>query len=348
MGIVTFIVFGTLAGAALVAGFVKYGLDNAGPRSRTANTEKDIVMGKKMGKSRDRAMRKIYKRQKNAAKLGIMPLMEKVNSFNYKVNEENSGFAPLWEASNLLGSNKGQRKLSVCKSTIKIKELKNKKVGKWQKEKDKIVEEFGEGPMKTMGWMESIQEAGGGKYLNLVKGYGEKREDGTYSEGADYEIRYQMAATSYKEAKGYDPNELFGGALKQFRNNLPTTRATFKRFGVNYPISSQLIPDRFVVGNNKTIFNLSKLMILANACSKFSETPGLTEVQVIDESQSKNSDKVKYLTRSQFAQYVSAYVNSESGKKGLEDLTKIDKSQTKAIQDTLENYVESYKTEIEK
>lgn len=341
--------------ATLVIGLGGWALDktrrNGNQRARTANAEKDIVMGKKMGKSRDKALRKIYKRQITAIRWGRMPLMEKVNSFNFKVNEEDSGFAPLWEQSNLMGSsNSTLRKLSICKSKIKIAELKNKNIGKLnelRKKKDEIIEEYGKGPMKEMGWIESITKSAGGKYLSKLKGYGPLEEGGTYAHGEDYEVRYQMAATS-DDTKEYDPGDLFKKALSKFRNNLPTTRATFKRFGVNYPITERLVPDRFVVGNNKTIFNVSKLIILANACSKISEDPDLQKVQVIDESQSKNSDKVKYLTRSQFAQYVSAYVSSESGKKGLEDLTKIDKSQTKAIQDTLSNYVASYKTDIEK
>ena len=32
--------------------------------------------------------------------------------------------------------------------------------------------------------------------------------------------------------------------------------ATFKRFGVNYPITAGLVPDRFVVGSNNTMFSL--------------------------------------------------------------------------------------------
>ena len=128
---------------------------------------------------------------------------------------------------------------------------------------------------------------------------------------------------------------------------MPTTRATFKRFGVNYPITAGLVPDRFVVGNNKEMYGLSKLIILANACSKLSENKDMKKVQVIDDAADKN-ERVKYLTRSQFAQYASAYVNSESGKTGLNSLQKVDCEQAQAIQDTLENYVESYKTEIEK
>ena len=70
-------------------------------------------------------------------------------------------------------------------------------------------------------------------------------------------------------------------------------------------------------------------------------------VQVIDDVADKN-DKVKYLTRSQFAQYASEYVNSKSGKIGLDALKKLDCEQAQAIQDTLSNYVASYKTDIEK
>ena len=70
-------------------------------------------------------------------------------------------------------------------------------------------------------------------------------------------------------------------------------------------------------------------------------------VQVIDDVAAKN-DKVKYLTRSQFAQYASEYVNSKSGKIGLDALKKLDCEQAQAIQDTLSNYVASYKTDIEK
>lgn len=351
------VVSAAVAIATLIVGLGGWALDKTrrkgNQRARTANAEKDIVMGKKMGKSRDKALRKIYDRQITAIRWGRMPLMEKVNSFNYNVNKD-SAFAPLWVESNLLGSsNRGQRKLSICKSKIKIAELKNKNIGKLnklRKKKDEIIEEYGKGPMKEMGWIESITKSAGGKYLNQLKGYG-PLEGGTHARGEDYEVRYQMAATS-DDTKGYDPGDLFQKAQSQFRNNLPTTRATFKRFGVNYPITEGLVPDRFVVGNNKTIFNVSKLIILANACSKISEDPDLQKVQVIDESQSKNSDKVKYLTRSQFAQYVSAYVSSESGKKGLEDLKEIDgtegKSQAEAIQNTLKNYVKAYKTDIEK
>ena len=203
------------------------------------------------------------------------------------------------------------KKLAICKSKIKIAELKNKKVGALVKTRDQQISKNGAGPMKTMGWMESMPKVGGGEFVNRVKGYGAK-EGGTFVGGIDNEIRYQMAATS-DDTKGYDPSDLFQKAQSQFRNNMPTTRATFKRFGVNYPITAGLVPDRFVVGNNKEMYGLSKLIILANACSKLSENKDMKKVQVIDDAADKN-ERVKYLTRSQFAQYASAYVNSESGR----------------------------------
>lgn len=345
VGILTGIVIGTLAGMAISAAAVIYGSVKGAPRDRAAKLQKKAYKGKISGKRLNKALVRNYNRQITALKWGRMPLMEKVNSFSYKVNSDDD-FADLWEANSTTKKDKkSMKKLAICKSKIKIAELKNKKVGKWQKKRDKIIKSYGIGPMKTMGWMESMPKVGGGEFVNRVKGYGAK-EGGTFVGGIDNEIRYQMAATS-DDTKGYDPSDLFQKAQSQFRNNMPTTRATFKRFGVNYPITAGLVPDRFVVGNNKEMYGLSKLIILANACSKLSENKDMKKVQVIDDAADKN-ERVKYLTRSQFAQYASTYVNSESGKTGLNSLQKVDCEQAQAIQDTLENYVESYKTEIEK
>lgn len=345
VGILTGIVIGTLAGMAISAAAVIYGSVKGAPRDRAAKLQKKAYKGKISGKRLNKALVRNYNRQITALKWGRMPLMEKVNSFSYKVNSDDD-FADLWEANSTTKKDKkSMKKLAICKSKIKIAELKSKKVGKWQKKRDKIIKSYGIGPMKEMGWMESMPKVGGGEFVNRVKGYGAK-EGGTFVGGIDNEIRYQMAATS-DDTKGYDPSDLFQKAQSQFRNNMPTTRATFKRFGVNYPITAGLVPDRFVVGNNKEMYGLSKLIILANACSKLSENKDMKKVQVIDDAADKN-ERVKYLTRSQFAQYASAYVNSESGKTGLNSLQKVDCEQAQAIQDTLENYVESYKTEIEK
>lgn len=345
VGILTGIVIGTLAGMAISAAAVIYGSVKGAPRDRAAKLQKKAYKGKISGKRLNKALVRNYNRQITALKWGRMPLMEKVNSFSYKVNSDDD-FADLWEANSTTKKDKkSMKKLAICKSKIKIAELKNKKVGKWQKKRDKIIKSYGIGPMKEMGWMESMPKLGGGEFVNRIKGYGAK-EGGTFVGGIDNEIRYQMAATS-DDTKGYDPSDLFQKAQSQFRNNMPTTRATFKRFGVNYPITAGLVPDRFVVGNNKEMYGLSKLIILANACSKLSENKDMKKVQVIDDAADKN-ERVKYLTRSQFAQYASAYVNSESGKTGLNSLQKVDCEQAQAIQDTLENYVESYKTEIEK
>ena len=345
VGIVTGIFIGMFAGAAISAVTAIYGSVKGAPRNRAAKLQKKAYKGKISGKRLNKALVRNYKRQITALKWGRMPLMEKVNSFSYAVNRDDD-FADLWEAnSTSKKEKKNMKKLAICKSKIKIAELKNKKVGALVKTRDQQISKNGVGPMKTMGWMESMPKVGGGEFVNRVKGYGAK-EGGTFVGGIDNEIRYQMAATS-DDTKGYDPSDLFQKAQSQFRNNMPTTRATFKRFGVNYPITAGLVPDRFVVGNNKEMYGLSKLIILANACSKLSENKDMKKVQVIDDAADKN-ERVKYLTRSQFAQYASAYVNSESGKTGLNSLQKVDCEQAQAIQDTLENYVESYKTEIEK
>lgn len=345
VGILTGIVIGTLAGMAISAAAVIYGSVKGAPRDRAAKLQKKAYKGKISGKRLNKALVRNYNRQITALKWGRMPLMEKVNSFSYKVNSDDD-FADLWEANSTTKKDKkSMKKLAICKSKIKIAELKNKKVGKWQKKRDKIIKSYGIGPMKEMGWMESMPKLGGGEFVNRVKGYGAK-EGGTFVGGIDNEIRYQMAATS-DDTKGYDPSDLFQKAQSQFRNNMPTTRATFKRFGVNYPITAGLVPDRFVVGNNKEMYGLSKLIILANACSKLFENKDMKKVQVIDDAADKN-ERVKYLTRSQFAQYASAYVNSESGKTGLNSLQKVDCEQAQAIQDTLNNYVANYKTDIEK
>lgn len=345
VGIVTSIVIGTLAGMAVSAAAAIYGSVKGAPRDRAAKLQKKAYEGKLTGKRLNKALVRNYNRQITALKWGRMPLMEKVNSFSYKVNRDDD-FADLWEANNTTKKDKkSMKKLAICKSKIKIAELKSKKVGKWQKQRDKIIKSYGIGPMKTMGWMESMPKLGGGEFVNRIKGYGAK-EGGIFVGGIDNEIRYQMAATS-DDTKGYDPSDLFQKAQTQFRNSMPTTRATFKRFGVNYPITAGLVPDRFVVGSNNTMFSLSKLVILANACSKLSENKDMKKVQVIDDVAAKN-DKVKYLTRSQFAQYASEYVNSKSGKIGLDALKKLDCEQAQAIQDTLSNYVASYKTDIEK
>ena len=337
VGILTGIVIGTLAGMAISAAAVIYGSVKGAPRDRAAKLQKKAYKGKISGKRLNKALVRNYNRQITALKWGRMPLMEKVNSFSYKVNSDDD-FADLWEANSTTKKDKkSMKKLAICKSKIKIAELKNKK--------DKIIKSYGIGPMKEMGWMESMPKLGGGEFVNRIKGYGAK-EGGTFVGGIDNEIRYQMAATS-DDTKGYDPSDLFQKAQSQFRNNMPTTRATFKRFGVNYPITAGLVPDRFVVGNNKEMYGLSKLIILANACSKLFENKDMKKVQVIDDAADKN-ERVKYLTRSQFAQYASAYVNSESGKIGLSSLQKVDCEQAQAIQDTLNNYVASYKTDIEK
>lgn len=345
VGIVTGIIFANFAVAAILGEVVRRVLRDGAPRYRAAKMQKKAREGKLTGKRLNKALVRNYKRQITALKWGRMPLMEKVNSFSYKVNSDDD-FADLWEANSTTKKDKkSMKKLSICKSKIKIAELKNKNVGKWQKKRDKIITSYGIGPMKEMGWMESMPKVGGGEFVNRIKGYGAK-EGGTFVGGVDNEIRYQMAATS-DDTKSYDPSDLFQKAQTQFRNSLPTTRATFKRFGVNYPITAGLVPDRFVVGNNKEMYGLSKLIILANACSKLAENKDMKKVQVIDDAADKN-ERVKYLTRSQFSQYASAYVNSESGKIGLDALKKLDCEQAQAIQDTLSNYVASYKTDIEK
>lgn len=345
VGIVTGIVIGTIAGMAVAATATIYGSVKGAPRNRAAKLQKKAYEGKISGKRLNKALVRSYKRQITALKWGRMPLMEKVNSFSYAVNRDDD-FADLWEAnSTSKKEKKNMKKLAICKSKIKIAELKNKKVGALVKTRDQQISKNGVGPMKTMGWMESMPKVGGGEFVNRVKGYGTK-DGGTFVGGIDNEIRYQMAATS-DDTKGYDPSDLFQKAQSQFRNNMPTTVATFKRFGVNYPITAGLVPDRFVVGNNKEMYGLSKLIILANACSKLSENKDMKKVQVIDDAADKK-ERVKYLTRSQFATYASAYVNSESGKTGLNALQKVDCEQAQAIQDTLNDYVANYKTDIEK
>lgn len=351
VGIVTGIVIGTIAGMVITASAFGYTAKNAGQRSRASSLQRRASNKKLRGKRLDRALIKNYKRQITAIKWGQMPLMEKVNAFGYAVNKDDD-FAPLWEQSNMMGaSNSTLRKLSICKSRIKIAELKNKKVGKWQKKRDKIIKSYGVGPMKEMGWMESMPKLGGGEFVNRIKGYG-SRESGSYVGGVDNEIRYQMAATS-DDTKGYDPGDLFQKAQSTFRGRTTDSGSEFSRFGINYPITSELMSDRFVVGVGSAdvgaskMFLSSKCVILANACSKLSENPNMKKVQIIDDSQS-GKEKVKYLTRSQFADYIQKFSASKEGKKGFDALEKLDDSQAKAIQETLNDYMTSFNSNIQR
>ena len=95
------------------------------------------------------------------------------------------------------------------------------------------------------------------------------------------------------------------------------------------------------------MFLSSKCVILANACSKLSENPNMKKVQIIDDSQS-GKEKVKYLTRSQFADYIQKFFASKEGKKGFDALEKLDDSQAKAIQETLNDYMTSFNSNIQR
>ena len=143
VGIVTGIVIGTLAGMAISAAAAIYGSVKGAPRDRAAKLQKKAYEGKLTGKRLNKALVRNYNRQITALKWGRMPLMEKVNSFSYKVNSDDD-FADLWEANSTTKKDKkSMKKLAICKSKIKIAELKNKKVGKWQKKRDKIIKSYG-------------------------------------------------------------------------------------------------------------------------------------------------------------------------------------------------------------
>lgn len=344
VGIVTGIVLGTILGAAVATGVAGYTAKKAGQKTRASSVQRRAQQGKLRGKRLDRALAKNYKRQITAIRWGQMPLMEKVNAFDYAVNKD-SDFEPLWEQSNYLGvSNRQNRRLAVCKSQIKIAELKNKNVGRFQKRRDKIVSTYGVGPMKTMGWIESLPRVGGGEFVNQIKGYG-KKDSGAYTGGVDNEIRYVMAAT-FDPNVGYDPSDLFQKAQQTFRKTSTDSGVSFLRFGINYPTTAGLVPDRFVVGPRKDMFQTSKLVILANACSKLANNTDVKKVQVIDESQPKKN-RVKYLTRTQFADYVSTYFKNE-GKSGMKALEALDFEQAKEIKNTLSNYTAAYNIDIQK
>lgn len=96
VGIVTSIVIGTLAGMAVSAAAAIYGSVKGAPRDRAAKLQKKAYEGKLTGKRLNKALVRNYKRQITALKWGRMPLMEKVNSFSYKVNRDDD-FADLWE-----------------------------------------------------------------------------------------------------------------------------------------------------------------------------------------------------------------------------------------------------------
>ena len=341
--IIDLIICGTFALAGVMIGSAVTAAKNANQTKRAASLQKKAIKGDLSGRKLAKALLKNYKRQIVALRWGNRPLMERVNFFDYNVNDD-PDFKRIWDKSSL---DKSWRKLGICKSKKKIAELKRRGVGKAAKKVKKMEAKFGVGPMKTMGWTEAeyLSRSAGGQYVNRIIGYGTENEDGTYGSGVDNEIRFQMIATS-DDSMGYDPGDIFQQLQKNYRKRKNDRGAEFSRFGISYPTTSRLNPDRFVVGvspyvaSSSEIFCVSKIVMIANACAKLVENPNVKKVQIIDES-FFGGQVVRVVERQQFAEQAKKILKS----KGMKWLNALDSEQAKAVKETIDNFTTTYEKE---
>lgn len=348
-GLLTGIVVGVIAGAAAMVGATVSVAKYSNQTKRTASMQKKAVKGSLTGRKLQKALLKNYARQSTALLFKNKPLMERVNYFKYKVNVDRD-FNKIWDKSI---TDKSWRKLGICKSKKKIAELKKRGVGKATKKIEKLQAKYGIGPMKEMGWTESkyITRSAGGGYVNHVAGFGRENADGTYEAGVDNEVRYQMIATCDDDWE-YDPADIFQKSQDHYRKMTNDIGAKYTRFGIDYPRTAALGPDRFVVGCDSEwscddkIFQISKLVMIANACTKLVENPDVKKIRVIDESMKEKKYKVKIIQRKDFFEYIQKYIKGY-GKSALKALSKIDEEQSDAIRDTLDNFAVSCGKSIE-
>lgn len=335
------IVVGTLAGLVLGTGGCTSLARNVFPSKRAAKLQQKAVAGKYRATKLNRKLIKNYKRQKMALKLGRMPLLERINHFKYPVNGDRD-FDKVWDTTI---ADKSWKIIGIAKSEKKIAELKGKGVQKATRKVRNIVSRKGKGPMKTYGWTEGekVGSAAGNGRVNFIQGYGQENVDGTFDSGVDNECLYQMFATSDVTKYGYDPGDLFKNAQDEYRNQRTEENGRFSRFGIDYPTTSSLCPDRFVVGDGSSnkMFTTQKLVMLANACAKLEENPDVKKIRIVDESKS-GKKRVSVIAREDVGDYVKDFAKSFAGKSALSALRRIDSNQATAIVDTIRGFVPDF------
>lgn len=358
VGVLTATICGVIAGAVVACVVEEVTRRNIRPGKRAAkmqaNAFKNPTSKSYSGKKLNKKLIKNYKRQNMALFFRRKPLLERVNYFKYNVNQD--GFDQLWDASI---NDKTWRIVGRAKSKKKIAELKGsqKEIKKAQKRVNKVIGENGIGPMKKMGWTEATKLGGmaGGGYVNRVAGYGVRGLDGVYESGVDNEVLYQLIANCEPEKTSYDAGTIFKATQDAFRGKAED--GSFSRFGVDYPLSSTLPPDRFVIGNvssdiveRSKMFSINKLVMLANACHKLSNNPDVEEIRIIDESRFLNKNKVQVIKREDFADYINDYVKKSNVMREFAKLEKPNKKGKRKIKDgtiqAIKDTINSFAPEI--
>lgn len=334
------IVVGTIALAGLISGGGMGFANNNRSAGRMARFQRRVEVGGKISPDSNAARRKLkkhIKKQRKVMKFGVRDLQMRVNSVKSKSKANlDASFERIWVLDRVSGNVK---KLYRCKAKEVIQDLKGKNL-KHRKSASMGIPDV----MKTNGFMKApIMNAGeGGTYLIPVA----QTLENTYH-GCTYQMASEIVGNENSETK-FDPCGMFGNILK--RNikkcgmKFSGLGQTFTRYSIDYPEigGERPKPDRFVLGCNNTsnvMFNASKILMIAKACSKFNQHKDMGKVRVIEGV--GDGVQVDIKTRAQFRVYVNDLMTEKSFKKGLKEIENIDPSAANYIQHELRDFVEA-------
>lgn len=334
------IVVGTIAGIALATGGGMSFVNNNRSAGRMERFQRRVEVGGKISPDSNAARRKLkkhIKKQRKVMKFGVRDLQMRVNSVKSKTKANlDESFERIWVLDRVSGN---VRKLYRCKAKEVIQDLKGKTLIHRKSASLGIPD-----VMKTNGFMKApIVNAGkGGTYLIPVA----QTLENTYH-GCTYQMASEIVGDESSATK-FDPCGVFGKILK--RNikkcgmRFPGLGQTFSRYSIDYPEveGGRPSPDRFVLGCNNTsnvMFNASKILMIAKACSKFNQHRDLGKVRVIEGV--GDGVQVDIKTRAQFRAYVNDFMAEKSFKKGLKEIENIDPSAANYIQHELRDFVEA-------